>query len=396
VGLASGRRVTAQPARQPAAADWPGAGLAAVIAAGRGPDDRTIDGLVAASVTPLGRRGEREERARLGEAVLGAGALTDLLADRAVTDLLVNGDGSIWVDRGDGVTRVERQLPPGDVRPLAVRLAALAGRRLDDAQPWVDGLLPQGIRLHAILPPLADQGAHVSLRVPRASPGWIADLVDLGACCPELGEVLSGMMRASLSFLVCGGTGSGKTTLLGGLLAECDPGERIVLVEDVRELGPAHPHVVRLQGRAPNIEGAGGVALTDLVRQALRMRPDRLVVGEVRGPEVRDLLVALNTGHRGSAGTVHANTAADVPARLQALGSLAGLTPSAVDAQVLSGVEVVVAMRREGAQRRVVEIGVVSGGPGGVQVVEAIASPSSGRLRRGPGWVRLEAALRSG
>lgn len=387
--------MTAQPARQPAAADWPGAGLAAVIAAGRGPDDRTIDGLVAASVTPLGRRGEREERARLGEAVLGAGALTDLLADRAVTDLLVNGDGSIWVDRGDGVTRVERQLPPGDVRPLAVRLAALAGRRLDDAQPWVDGLLPQGIRLHAILPPLADQGAHVSLRVPRASPGSIAGLVDLGACCPELGEVLSGMMRASLSFLVCGGTGSGKTTLLGGLLAECDPGERIVLVEDVRELGPAHPHVVRLQGRAPNIEGAGGVALTDLVRQALRMRPDRLVVGEVRGPEVRDLLVALNTGHRGSAGTVHANTAADVPARLQALGSLAGLTPSAVDAQVLSGVEVVVAMRREGAQRRVVEIGVVSGGPGGVQVVEAIASPSSGRLRRGPGWVRLEAALRS-
>jgi pilus assembly protein CpaF len=395
VGLASGRRVTAQPAR-PAAADWPGAGLAAVIAAGRGPDDRTIDGLVAASVTPLGRRGEREERARLGEAVLGAGALTDLLADRAVTDLLVNGDGSIWVDRGDGVTRVERQLPPGDVRPLAVRLAALAGRRLDDAQPWVDGLLPQGIRLHAILPPLADQGAHVSLRVPRASPGSIADLVDLGACCPELGEVLSGMMRASLSFLVCGGTGSGKTTLLGGLLAECDPGERIVLVEDVRELGPAHPHVVRLQGRAPNIEGAGGVALTDLVRQALRMRPDRLVVGEVRGPEVRDLLVALNTGHRGSAGTVHANTAADVPARLQALGSLAGLTPSAVDAQVLSGVEVVVAMRREGAQRRVVEIGVVSGGPGGVQVVEAIASPSSGRLRRGPGWARLESALGSG
>lgn len=393
------------------AAEWLGADLGEVIASGRGPSDREIAGLVDAADTPLGHQGAREARARLGDAVLGLGPLGELLGDAAITDLLVNGDGSIWVDRGDGVEGAGRAMPAREVRPLAVRLAALAGRRLDDAQPWVDGLLPQGIRLHAILPPLADGGAHISLRVPRVSPRSVDELVDLGACCPGLGEVLRAIVRSALSFLVCGGTGTGKTTLLGGLLAECDPAERIVLVEDVRELGPSHPHVISLQGRAPNIEGAGGVALSDLVRQALRMRPDRLVVGEVRGPEVRELLAALNTGHRGSAGTVHANTAADVPARLQALGSLAGLSTAAVDAQVISGIEVVLGMRREGRRRWVAEIGCVrrgvptgsgehrdesgtDNGPGAGVVVElALASPAPGVMRRGPAWPVLEAAL---
>lgn len=371
--------------------------LAAVVAAGRGPSVETIDGLVRASTTTLGRRGVAEETARLTESVLGVGVLADVLSDEAVTDVLVNGDGSVWVDRGTGVRRADRAVAREEVRPLAVRLATMAGRRLDDAQPWVDGLLPRGIRLHAILPPLADLGAHISLRVPRVSPASIAELVEIETCCPALGEILGEIVRGGLSFLVVGGTGAGKTTLLGGLLAVCDASERLVLVEDVRELGPAHPHVVRLQGRAPNVEGRGGVGLVDLVRQALRMRPDRLIVGEVRGAEVRELLAALNTGHRGSAGTLHANGVGDVPARLQALGSLAGLTPAAVDAQLLGGIDIVVAMRRDGSRRRVTEIGVVRPGPGGVAAVEvAVSSPRFGTLTRGPAWATLTALRQRG
>jgi pilus assembly protein CpaF len=233
-----------------------------------------------------------------------------------------------------------------DVRRLAQRLAASCGRRLDDGQPYADARLPDGTRLHAVLPPVATTGPYLSLRTFRQRPFSIDDLVGTGTVPPAVAPVLAAIVGARLAYLVAGGTGSGKTTLLSTLLGLVPPTERIVLVEDAAELRPLHPHVVALQARTSNVEGAGAVTLTDLVRQALRMRPDRLIVGECRGAEIADLLGALNTGHDGGAGTIHANAAADVPARLEALGMLGGLPRAALHAQVLAALQVVLHVRR--------------------------------------------------
>ena len=287
-------------------------------------------------------------------------------------------------------------VPTDELRPLAVRLAGAAGRRLDDAQPWVDGMLAGGVRLHAVLPPLAEGGAHVSLRLPRCGRGGLAALESRGSLAPEAARVLRGLVRSRASVLVTGGTGAGKTTLLAAMLAECPPAERIVVVEDVRELAPDHPHVVRLQGRDANVEGAGAVALTVLVRQALRMRPDRLVVGEVRGAEVRDLLAALNTGHEGGASTLHANGPAEVPARLEALGALAGMDPAAVQSQLRGAVQAVVhVVRGVGGQRTVREVGVVVDRRGSVRVETAVHF-STGSAVEGPGAPALRSLLARG
>jgi pilus assembly protein CpaF len=245
------------------------------------------------------------------------------------------------------------------VRRLAVRLAAAAGRRLDDAAPWVDVGLPDGTRLHAVLAPVSGSGTCVSLRVLRRRPMDLDALAAAGALPGRSAELLRAIVRRRLAFLVTGGTGSGKTTLLSALLGTVDPAERIVTCEDAAELMPTHPHVVRLITRPPNVEGGGLVTLRDLVRQALRMRPDRLVVGEVRGAEVVDLLAALNTGHDGGCGTVHANSPAEVPARLEALGVAGGLDRLAVHSQAAAALTVVVHLRRTPAGRRVDEIGVL-------------------------------------
>ena len=284
------------------------------------------------------------------------GPLAALVAEPGVTDVLVNGDAGVWVDRGDGVERTAVRLQDDrSVRRLAVRLAGLAGRRLDDSSPWVDGLLPGGIRLHALLPPLVDGAAHLSLRIAgRRSPG-LDQLHAWGALDDQGLAVVRAVVRARRSFVVTGGTGSGKTTLLAAMLADVPVHERIVVVEDVRELHIDHPHVVHLQGRANNVEGRGEVTLTALVRQSLRMRPDRLIVGEVRGAEVRELLGALNTGHEGGGGTVHANTAADLVVRMEALGALAGMSRDAVHAQLASAVEVVLHVARGPDGRRRLE-----------------------------------------
>ncbi|SDC43209.1 pilus assembly protein CpaF [Geodermatophilus telluris] len=290
----------------------------------------------------------------------GAGPLEPLLREPGVTDVLVNGPDEVWVDRGAGLERAGLRFPDEDaVRRLAVRLAAGAGRRLDDAAPWVDAGLPDGTRLHAVLPPVSGAGTCLSLRVLRRCSLDLADLADRGTLPGGSADLLRGLLRARLAFLVTGGTGSGKTTLLSALLGEVPAGERIVLCEDAAELTPAHPHVVRLLTRPPNVEGVGQVTLRDLVRQALRMRPDRLVVGEVRGAEVTDLLAALNTGHEGGCGTLHANRPGEVPARLEALGVAAGLERRAVHSQAAAALAVVVHLRRTGAGRRVEEVGVV-------------------------------------
>lgn len=290
----------------------------------------------------------------------GAGPLEALLRAPGVTDVLVNGPDQVWVDRGSGLERTPVRFPDDDaVRRLAVRLAATVGRRLDDASPWVDVGLGDGTRLHAVLPPVSGSGTCVSLRVLRRTTHSLAELAALGTLPGGSEEVLRAVVARRMAFLVTGGTGSGKTTLLSALLGAAEPADRIVLCEDAPELAPDHPHVVRLVTRPPNVEGVGSVTLRDLVRQALRMRPDRLVVGEVRGAEVTDLLAALNTGHDGGCGTLHANRPAEVPARLEALGVAAGLDRAAVHSQAAAALALVVHLRRTPAGRRVTEVGVV-------------------------------------
>jgi pilus assembly protein CpaF len=290
----------------------------------------------------------------------GAGPLEALLRAPGVTDVLVNGPDRVWIDRGAGLELTGVSFPDDDaVRRLAVRLAATVGRRLDDASPWVDVGLADGTRLHAVLPPVSGSGTCLSLRVLRRTSHSLAHLAALGTLPGGSEEVLRAVVAGRLAFLVTGGTGSGKTTLLSALLGAADPADRIVLCEDAPELAPAHPHVVRLGTRPPNVEGVGSVTLRDLVRQALRMRPDRLVVGEVRGAEVVDLLAALNTGHDGGCGTLHANRPAEVPARLEALGVAAGLDRAAVHSQAAAALALVVHLRRTPLGRRVTEIGVV-------------------------------------
>ncbi|MEV1108065.1 TadA family conjugal transfer-associated ATPase [Micromonospora sp. NPDC049751] len=291
---------------------------------------------------------------RVHDDLVGAGPLAPLLTDPEVTDVLVNGV-RVWADRGAGLHQVA--IPVGsvdDVRRLAQRLIASAGRRLDDGSPFADARLPDGTRLHAVLPPVATEGPYLSLRTFRHRPYTLDELVSQGTVPRPVAPLLAAVVAARLAYLVTGGTGSGKTTLLNTLLGLVPATERIVLVEDAAELQPGHPHVVGLQARTANVEGTGVVSLGDLVRQALRMRPDRLVVGECRGAEVVDLLAALNTGHDGGAGTLHANTPSDVPARLEALGMLGGLPRAALHAQVVAALQVLLQVRR-GDQGRVLE-----------------------------------------
>src|SRR3712207_4564626 len=293
----------------------------------------------------------------------GAGPLELLLRAPDVTDVLVNGPGEVWVDRGSGLERTELRFADEDaVRRLAVRLAGAAGRRLDDGVPWVDAALPDGTRLHAVLPPVADGGTCLSLRVLRRCSLDVADLARAGAFPAGCETLLRRLVAARAAFLVTGGTGSGKTTLLSALLGLVPPGERLVLCEDAAELSPRHPHVVRLVGRPANVEGTGEVDLRCLVRHDARMRPGRRGGGEGRGAEVVDLLSALNTGHDGGTGTLHANRPAEVPARLEALGVAAGMDRAAVHSQAAAGLHAVVHLRRTPAGRRVEEIGVLRRG----------------------------------
>ena len=304
--------------------------------------------------------------------LVGAGPLEPLLADECVSDVLVNGPSEVWVDRGDGLERAEIELADeAAVRRLAQRLAGTAGRRLDVASPMVDARLRDGTRLHAVLPPVSPAGTLINLRVPRRTAFSLEELLERATLVPVVSDVLRAAVSARLSFVVTGGTGTGKTTLLSTLLSVVDPRERIVLVEDSGELQPRHPHVVRLEARGPNVEGQGAVDLRTLVRQALRMRPDRLVVGEVRGAEVVELLAALNTGHDGGCGTVHASTAGALPARVEALAAAAGLPREAVHSQLAAGVDVVVHLTRDRTgRRRVSEVGALGRARDGLVHVE--------------------------
>ena len=297
--------------------------------------------------------------------VVGAGPLETLLRLPGVTDVLVNGPAAVYVDRGEGLELTAvRFADDTAVRRLAQRLAGQAGRRLDDATPYVDLRLSDGTRMHAVLAPLCRPGTTISLRVARRRVFTLEELVAAGSVGAEGAHLLHEVVTRRLAFLVTGGTGSGKTTLLNALLSLVPSEERLVVAEDTAELRPDHPHVVSLEARPANVEGSGAVDLRTLVRQALRMRPDRLVVGEVRGNEVVDLLTALNTGHDGGCGTVHANSATDVVARLEGLLLTAGLSVAAAHSQLAAALDVVLhCTRTRDGRRRVTEVAVFSPGP---------------------------------
>ncbi|MFE2595916.1 TadA family conjugal transfer-associated ATPase [Streptomyces sp. NPDC059396] len=323
--------------------------------------------------------------------LVGTGPLEPLLADPSVTDVLVSAPDRVWVDRGGGLELTAVSFADAtSVRRLAQRLAAVAGRRLDDARPWVDARLPDGTRMHAVLPPVAVGSTCLSLRVVRPKAFSLGELTEAGTVPPGGERVLRALIEARLSFLISGGTGTGKTTLLSTLLGLVGARERIVLAEDSAELRPDHPHVVRLEGRPANQEGAGLVELRDLVRQALRMRPDRLVVGEVRGHEVTELLAALNTGHEGGCGTVHANTAADVPARLEALGTAAGLDRAALHSQLAAALSAVIHLVRDrDGHRRIAEVHVLERDAAGLVVPVPALSWEAAGFAYERGWPRL-------
>ncbi|MCT1458560.1 TadA family conjugal transfer-associated ATPase [Aestuariimicrobium sp. p3-SID1156] len=322
---------------------------------------------------------------------IGAGPLDPLLSLPGVTDVLVNGADEVWIDRGQGLERTSvRFADEEEVRRLATRLAANAGRRLDESSPWVDARMGDGTRVHAVLPALASPGTCISLRVPSRRQLSLEDWREGGGLDAFGESLLSTLVEQRAAFLVSGGTGSGKTTLLSTILGAVPATERIVVVEDSRELTPAHPHVVRLEARLANAEGAGAVSLTVLVRQALRMRPDRLVVGEVRGAEICDLLTAMNTGHEGGCGTIHANSVADVPARLEALAALGHLSRDACHAQALAALDLVLHVARwPDGRRRLTQVGLVTGEVGSLHIETAVEWGPSG-VRRGSGWEALK------
>lgn len=348
---------------------------------------------VQASGRLLGTAGALAAVETISAELNGLGPLQRLARDPAVTDIFVNGPESVWLDRGHGAERAPVAFSgEPQIRALAVRLVTAGGRRLDDGSPCVDVRLDGGYRVHAVLPPISTAGTLLSIRIRRPSVFSLDELRRAGMFGPLVQAVLEQMVERRLNFLISGATGSGKTTLLSTLLGLCHPGERLVLIEDAAELNPAHPHVVSLESRHGNLEGGGAVDLGELVRQALRMRPDRLLVGECRGAEVRELLSAMNTGHTGGGGTIHANAAAAVPARLTALGALAGMGVDAVRLQAASALDAVVHLARTGHGREVASVGVMEDGDRGLGVTAAL-SVVEGGVGFGPAWPQLAARL---
>lgn len=368
-----------------------------LLASGQAPSQASVARAVRDSGAVLGPDSLLALANRLHDDLVGTGPLAALLADPAVSDVVVNGPRHVFVDRGTGLEATSvRFSDAGEVRRLAVRLASAAGRRLDDAVPFVDATLPDGTRLHAVLPPIAPDGPLLSLRVLGRRTPTIDDLLTSGTIAPALLDTLRAIIDRRLSFLVTGGTGAGKTTVLSALLSVVAARDRLVMVEDTPELTPRHPHAVRLLARPANVEGAGSVGLDDLVRQAMRMRPDRLVVGEVRGREVVDMLAALNTGHEGGCATVHANAARDVPARIEALALAAGLNQAAVRSQLVAGLDLVMHVERHQGRRRLAEIAVVASSADAVTVRPALVVTRGGELSRAAGAEALERRLDSG
>jgi pilus assembly protein CpaF len=328
-------------------------------AAGRAPASELADEvreLVADQAALLGPEDRDAVAARILRDTVGLGPLEDLLADPAVEEVMVNGPDRVYVERGGRIEPAPAVFADEEeLRDAIERILAPLGRRVDELSPMVDARLADGSRVNVVIPPLAVDGPVVSIRRFGAQRPGPRDLVELGTLTAEQHDALRAAVSARRSILVSGGTGSGKTTLLNALSSFVDPAERVVTIEDAAELRLQQPHVVRLESRPAGVEGRGEVTVRDLVRNALRMRPDRIVIGEVRGPEALDLLTALNTGHDGALSTVHANSPSDALARIETLALMAGvgLPHAAVAEQVQRGVDLVVHLERapDGARR---------------------------------------------
>jgi pilus assembly protein CpaF len=335
------------------------------------PVEEQVRGLVAAEAAPL----PEPERERLAERVLrlatGLGPLEPLLADAAVDEVMVNGDGSVYVEREGRLQAAGCAFEgPAELTHAIERILAPLGRRVDDASPMCDARLPDGSRVNVVIPPLSVEGPCLTIRRFRRGGFSLSDLVENATLPAALAERLAAAVESRATILVSGGTGSGKTTTLNALSGAIPASERVVTIEDAAELRLRRPHVVRLEARPPNVEGRGEVTIRQLVRNALRMRPDRIVVGEVRGAEALDLLMALNTGHEGSLSTVHANSPEEALRRIEVLALMAGvgLPHAAVREQVADAFDLVVHQARQpGGERRitsVVEVIRAAGGPG--------------------------------
>jgi pilus assembly protein CpaF len=328
--------------------------------------DEQVRDLVGRDAALLGADAREALVARVLRDTVGLGPLEDLLADPSVEEVMVNGPHRVYVERAGRIEAVDAVFADEEeLRNAIERILAPLGRRIDELSPMVDARLADGSRVNAVIPPLAIDGPALSIRRFGASRPGPRELVELGTLTEAQLAQLERAVAARRSILVSGGTGSGKTTLLNALSGFVSPGERLVTIEDAAELRLQGRHVVRLESRPAGVEGRGEVTIRDLLRNALRMRPDRIVIGEVRGAEALDLLTALNTGHRGALSTVHANSPADALARLETLALMAGLglPHEAIAAQVRRGIDLVVQLeRRADGSRRVTEIAETAAG----------------------------------
>ncbi len=334
--------------------------------AGAAPRLRSLLGrLVEEERLPLNRAERAELVAGLLDEILGLGPLEPFLRDESVQDILVNGPDRIYVERAGVLERTPARFRDREhLMTVIDRVVAAVGRRVDESSPMVDARLPDGSRINVILPPLSLAGPVLSIRRFGREPPGIDDLVANGTLISEMARFLEAAVVSRLGILISGGTGTGKTTLLNALSGFIPEGERIITIEDSAELRLRQPHVVPLEARPPNVEGRGEVTLADLVKNSLRMRPDRIVVGEVRGAEVLDMLQAMNTGHPGSMSTVHANSPRDALWRLEIMAAMAGhgFSERALRALVASAIQVVVQLARfPDGSRRVVSISEMQG-----------------------------------
>jgi pilus assembly protein CpaF len=306
----------------------------------------------------------RDDRERLGaeiaDDIFGYGPLERLLADPSVSEIMVNGPKDIWIERAGRLSQTPLTFTDAShLRRIITKMVGQIGRRIDESSPLVDARLPDGSRVNAIIPPLSLSGPLLTIRKFAQNRFALSELIDIGTLSNESAEFLENCIRAQLNILVSGGTGTGKTTFLNALSATIPDSDRIVTIEDAAELQLAQRHVIRLESRPKNIEGEGEITIRDLVRNALRMRPDRIIVGEVRGAEALDMLQAMNTGHEGSLSTVHANSPRDALNRLETMVLMAGyeLPLRAIRSHVSSALELVIQLDRlDDGSRRIVEI----------------------------------------
>ncbi len=335
-----------------------------------------IEGLLTESGGALNAAERKRIVQEIQDEVMGLGPLEPLLADPTISDILVNGPNQVFVERRGKLEKTDVAFADNDhLMKIIDKIVSRVGRRVDESSPMVDARLPDGSRVNAIIPPLALDGPLLSIRRFAVVPLTAEDLIHKRSLTPELSLLLSGMVRAKLNILISGGTGSGKTTLLNVLSASIPLNERIVTIEDAAELQLQQPHVVRLETRPPNIEGKGEVSQRALMINSLRMRPDRIILGEVRGAEVLDMLQAMNTGHEGSMATVHANTPRDALARLENMAGYGGavISQTAMRQQVSSAINAVIQIARlNDGSRRLISLQEITGMEGDIITMQEI------------------------